>query len=110
QDFSSQVTYTATAEDGSEVDYVVHLSIETQRAALIAIYNANPGNTLGWDLEDPDIKNWEGVYTDEDGKVIQLSLRDKELTFIPSEIGMLTDLKYLLLNNNQLTAVPAEIG
>src|SRR5690606_19684310 len=29
--------------------------IDTQRAALTAIYNANPGNTLGWDLNDPNI-------------------------------------------------------
>src|SRR5690606_19230478 len=71
KDFYSEVVYTVTAQDETTTGYTVTVQIgmDPQRAALITIYNANPGNTLGWDLDDPDIDNWEGVTTDEVGNV-----------------------------------------
>src|SRR5690606_22145731 len=46
QDFSSEVVYRVTAQDKTTTGYTVTVQIgmEPQRAALIAIYNANPGN------------------------------------------------------------------
>src|SRR5690606_42081348 len=62
-----------------------------------------------WDLNDPDINNWNGVFTNEDGNVTQLRLEYNQLTAIPTEIGQLVNLIYLRLNNNELTSIPAEI-
>ena len=39
-----------------------------------------------------------------------LYLNDNQLTSVPAEIGQLTSLVELDLHNNQLTSVPAEIG
>jgi internalin A len=41
---------------------------------------------------------------------IYLDLFNKGLTFIPADIGKLTNLRRLNLRNNQLTSLPAEIG
>ncbi len=134
-DFADTVTYTVTAEDGSEEEYSVTLTITppTEREVLIALYNANPDNRLGWDLEDQDISNWEGV-TVANGTVTRLELYDDEvldsvppsigylenlevldLSFndidtLPKEIGLLANLKYLFLSGNSLTTIPSEIG
>ncbi|WP_213155388.1 leucine-rich repeat domain-containing protein [Neochlamydia sp. AcF65] len=39
-----------------------------------------------------------------------LYLNDNQLTTIPAEIGQLSKMKWLYLNGNQLTTIPAEIG
>ncbi|MEO1259009.1 MAG: GEVED domain-containing protein [Bacteroidota bacterium] len=78
--------------------------------ALSAIYNANPGNTLGWDLNDCDVCTWDGVTCDGSGNISELSLRSKNLTMLPSEIGDIVSLLDLDLFGNQLTGLPAEIG
>ena len=55
-------------------------------------------------------EDWEGV-TMEDGRVVQLLLRDLDLTgAVPAEIGQLTSLERLDLRGNQLTSLLAEIG
>ncbi len=112
QDFTNPVTYTLTAQDGSKVEYVITvINVSTsQRTALIAIYNANSGNTLGWDLNDSDISNWDGVDVDGDGYISELSIDNKSITAIPPQIDQLIKLEYLLLHNNQLSSVPEEIG
>ncbi|BBI17659.1 leucine-rich repeat domain-containing protein [Neochlamydia sp. S13] len=51
--------------------------------------------------------NWIERY----GKdITSLNLRGIGLTFLPPEIGQLSQLQKLDLNNNQLTTLPAEIG
>ena len=40
----------------------------------------------------------------------ELNLNDNQLTSVPAEIGQLAALRQLFLNCNQLTSVPAEIG
>ena len=52
-----------------------------------------------------------------DGRVVELGLGTRAWNFyslglcaVPAEIGQLTSLKELDLNDNKLTSVPAEIG
>ena len=94
-------------------------SAATDRAALIAFYNAtdgpnwaNDGNWI-W-LSDAPIRVWPGITTDGNGRVIRLDLfGENRLTgVIPPELGSLTNLRYLrLFGNQQLTgAIPPELG
>ena len=47
----------------------------------------------------------------ENGRVVELALEEFGLTgAVPAEIGRLSALRTLHLNDNQLTSVPAEIG
>ena len=60
-----------------------------------------------WDVGP---EKWHGV-TMEDGRVVQLLLRDLDLTgAVPAEIGQLASLTRLDLSDNELTSLPAEIG
>ena len=55
-------------------------------------------------------EDWEGV-TMENGRVVELRLYNVRLGgAVPAEIGQLTSLTRLDLDNNQLTSLPAEIG
>lgn len=109
QDFTTPVIYTVTAGNGTTEDYTITIKIP-DIDILNLIFNENPGNTLGWDTSNPDISTWEGVTTDENGEVIAIALRDKNLNSIPVEIGQLTNLYHLDLATNNLTSLPAEIG
>src|SRR5690606_12328565 len=97
-DFSSEGTLTVTAQDGEvTTDYTVNITegIDpkiTERAALIAIHDANRYNRLSWDIEDPDVSNWKGVTTNENGLVIELILNFTDLRVIPAETGQLSTL------------------
>ena len=88
---------------------------DTDRAALVALYNAtggaNWGNNGNW-LSNAPMGEWHGVITDSDGLVTHLDLRTNQLTGeIPAELGDLTNLTELQLRSNQLTgAIPAELG
>ena len=82
-------------------------SIETDRAALVALYNATDGenwaNNENW-LSDRPLWDWYGVNTDHLGRVSWLGLWDNELTgSIPPELGSLTNLEGLYLGGNELT-------
>ena len=112
QSFTDAVIYTVTAEDGSEQGYAVVVSLNeiSDRDVLIAIYNANPDNTLGWDITSENISSWDGVTTNNNGKVVNLSLNEKNLNTLPMEIGSLSELESIFLNFNSLTNVPIEIG
>ena len=55
-------------------------------------------------------EDWEGV-TMENGRVVKLELEEFGLTgAVPAEIGRLSALRELNLDDNQLTSLPAEIG
>ena len=59
--------------------------------------------------EDEPAEQWSGV-TMENGRVVKLVLECFELTgVVPAEIGQLTSLRVLNLNENLLESVPAEI-
>ena len=54
-------------------------------------------------------EGWRGVKMDH-GRVVELELSHLGPCAVPAEIGQLTSLRWLHLNDNQLTGVPAEIG
>ena len=84
----------------------------TQYEALTAIYFANSPTTqnyLNWDLSNCNYCTWFGVLCNPDGTVRELSLSNKQLTTIPAEIGLLTNLERIVFFNNQLTSLPTEL-
>ena len=86
----------------------------TDRAALVALYNATDGadwtDNTNW-LSDGPLDDWYGVTTDASGRVTRLVLNVNRLSgSIPAELGNLTNLTYLHLGGNQLSAdIPAEL-
>ena len=90
-------------------------SPETDREVLIALYNATDGpnwsNNINW-LSDVPLGEWNGVYIDDDGRVVALELRDNQLSGeIPGELVNLANLEYLGLADNQLSGeIPGELG
>ena len=96
-----------TAEDGG--------SVASDRAALVAFYNATEGTSwttsTNW-LSDRPLDEWHGVTTNSDGRVAELALLDNRMTGpIPAGLGALTNLQTLYLWGNRLTGpIPAELG
>ena len=90
-------------------------SVETDRAALVALYNATDGpnwrNNTNW-LSDMPLGEWFGVATDSDGRVSEIDLRGNRLNGqIPPELGNLTRLQMLKLESGALTgSIPPELG
>ena len=90
-------------------------SAETDREALVALYNATDGENWplnkNW-LSEAPLGEWRGVDTDDDGRVIVLFLNDNELSGeIPPELGSLSNLLGLDLGGNDLSGeIPAWLG
>ena len=119
-------TATITAATG-DVGGTAEISVTNpDRAALVALYIATNGpnwvNNDGW-LTDAPLRDWYGVDTDSSGRVVRLDLIgqwDFEARLyvshglrgpIPSEIGDLSNLKWLQLTGNELAGpIPAELG
>ena len=87
----------------------------TDKAALVALYNATDGpnwaNNRNW-LSDRPIGEWSRVSTDGDGRVTGLWLDGNQLSgSIPSELSNLENLRALSLSYNQLSgSIPSELG
>lgn len=85
---------------------------ETDRTALIALYNTTDGQNWSrpWDL-NADHKTWGGISVNSDDCVDEISLSNNNLTGeIPPEIGNLTELIWFRAQKNNLTGeIPAEI-
>ena len=140
------VTWIDTDSDGNVIwgDWVTaglvrQTSAETDREALVALYEATDGEDWrendNW-LSDAPVGEWQGVKTDEDGRVVELVLWADNLEGqlppelgnlaklerlnlflnrldgeIPPELGMLFNLKELILMGNQLAgAIPYQLG
>ena len=91
-------------------------SVEGDRQALIALYNAADGdswdNRTNWFSSRP-LGDWYGVHTREsDGRVTHLRLSNYGLKgTIPRELGGLTRLESLELSSNHLEGIlPPELG
>ena len=90
-------------------------SVATDRAALVALYDATGGanwtQNTNWKTDRP-LSEWFGVSTAADGRVIWLQLFRNNLNgSIPRELGNLTNLVDLNLNINNLTgSIPRELG
>ena len=79
-------------------------SVETDREALVALYNATDGEN--WDvsdnwLSDAPLGLWASVTTDDDGRVTELALDGNNLIGkLPPELGSLSNLKELDLRGS----------
>ena len=90
-------------------------SDETDREALVALYNATDGEN--WDesdnwLSDAPLGEWAGINTDDDGRVTVLNLEGNGLSGeVPPELGNLANLQSLDLESNDLNGeIPPELG
>ena len=103
---SRELRWRAVAASGSD---------KTDREALVAFYNATEGEdwmfSNNW-LSDAPLGEWEGVNTDDNGRVRSLSLIRNILSGeIPAELGSLSNLTELDLHINDLSGeIPAELG
>ena len=90
-------------------------SVATDRAALVALYNATDGanwtNNTNW-LSTEALSEWYGIRTDASDRVVQLSLIQNELSGkIPAALVDLTHLQKLFLMQNTLSGtIPVELG
>ncbi|CAN0451443.1 unnamed protein product, partial [Pylaiella littoralis] len=79
---------------------------ETDRAALVALYNATGGakwyNNRNW-CTNATLSQWYGVDVDTQGRVVKLALNSNNLQgAIPKELGDLSELQMLNLWTNKL--------
>ena len=94
---------------------VTVVASSTDRATLVALYNATGGpnwrTKTNW-LSNQPISTWHGVTTDADGRVTELRLFTNRLAGpIPAAIGSLVNLEILDFSTNRLTGpIPAAIG
>ena len=87
-------------------------SAATDRAALVALYEATTGD-FDWDnwLCEAPLDQWAGVTTDENGRVTGLELDNNMRGSIPPELGNLDKLQRLDLSGNELSGlIPSELG
>jgi len=108
QDFTSPITYTVTAQNGNQTQYLVE-AFYSQYEILATIFNSNPDNTLNWDLSDTNIKNWDGVVM-VNNRVTQLQIDSKNISVLPPEIQYLNKITDLVLFSNKITEIPEEIA
>ena len=77
------------------------------RAALVALYNATNGanwtNKTNW-LSDRPLGEWQGVTTDVNGRVTQLTIQNNGITDV-SALFALDNMTYLNLGSNNVTDV-----
>ena len=113
------VTVTASDPGGLTAMQDVNVNVGTRsrdRDALVAFYEGTGGD-FWWDIDtnwlsDRPLGTWYGVTTDDDGRVVELSLPGNTVWGpIPREFVHLQKLKRLDLSDNRVNgALPPEIG
>ena len=104
----------AVALCGSGTDARAQGSVESDRTALMALYDSAGGpnwtENTNWSSNAP-LNEWLGAITDLDGRDTSLSLPDNGLSgTLPQELGDLTRLAGLSLSRNALTGdIPIEL-
>ena len=100
-DGETVITIVVTAEDGTTRTYTLTVMScpGEERKILEMFYDSTQGDMWeqsgGWNTED-DLRDWHGVRTDEDGRVISLSLPDNGLSGdIPSALKCFSELSGL---------------
>lgn len=95
--------------DKQQIVTVKQTATDLEREALIALYKATNGDNWthndNW-CSDKPITEWYGIdtFNREWGRALSINLTDNNLNgFIPEEIGLISNLEYLLLGNNKLT-------
>ena len=94
----------------------VAIAVEQDRAVLIALYEATGGNNwddnTNWLVSTYPLDQWDGVETDDEGRVTSLDLLQNGLTGeIPEALGQLHNLQYIDLGYNDLTGtIPGTLG
>lgn len=95
----------ACSNDDAPTETPVVYNLETDRKALIEIYNANINNTLTWDIAATDVSTWDGI-TVENNRVAVLSIGNKNMETLPaSALQKLTALRNLVANSNGLESI-----
>ena len=106
---------TITASAGSGQGTAEITVMDTDRATLVALYEATDGpnwvNSENW-LTDEPLGEWYGVGTDVAGRVVRLDSYNNALTGpIPPELGNLANLTGLEFSGNDLSGpIPPELG
>ena len=109
-------TTTITATAGGATGMAEITVINTDRAALVALYEATGGPDWtfsdNW-LTDAPLSEWYGVLVSgSDERVIAIQLANNKLTgSLPPELGSLSQLFFLGLPSNEITGpIPPELG
>ena len=98
-------SFSATVEGAGDTD--PQGSVESDRAALEALYDATGGagwtDSANWKTAAP-LGEWHGVTTDAAGRVTEVNLFDNALAgWLPPALGNLAHLESLRLGRNELT-------
>ena len=120
-------TQTLTAAAANVSLAIIAHTINPDRAALVALYEATDGpnwvNNENW-LTDAPLSEWYGVEMDNAGQVVRLSLGEwgvvenvrrmignNLIGSIPADLGGLSHLTELVLGGNKLTgSIPADLS
>ena len=106
-------SFSVTVEGAGDTD--PQGSVESDRAALEALYNAAGGaswtDSTNWKTSAP-LGEWYGVTTDAAGRVTGVDLDENALAgWLPPAVGSLAHLETLRLGGNALTGpIPAALG
>jgi len=90
--------------------------LNPQKRALKALYDNTDGgnwdNNKGWKNGNGPVCGWHGIKCTDDDSVEKIELEDNNLSGnLPTELGLLSNVKRLVLYNNRLSGgIPSEIG